>query len=46
VPERATCMETPYKGEEFTPVDPTESIVTILGAYATIENQFPSYYLL
>jgi Protein of unknown function DUF262 len=41
VPERASCMETIYKGEEFAPTDMSESVANVLARYTDIEDLFP-----
>ena len=41
IEERAACMETLYKGEEFADPDPPESIANILARYADLEELFP-----
>lgn len=41
IPERTSCMEALYKGEEFTDLDPPESIANILARYAELEDLFP-----
>jgi hypothetical protein len=41
VPERTSCMEALYKGEEFAGRDGSESIANILARFAEIEDLFP-----
>jgi hypothetical protein len=41
IPERTACMESLYKGEEFSNTDAPESIANILARYADIEDLFP-----
>lgn len=41
IPERTSCMEALYKGEEFVDPDPPESIANILARYAELEDLFP-----
>ena len=40
IPERTACIEALYKAEEYTDVDPSESIANILARYADIEDLF------
>jgi hypothetical protein len=41
IPERASCMEALYTGQEFSEADAPESVGNILARYADIEEQFP-----
>lgn len=41
IPERTSCMEALYAGDEFADADPPESVANILARYADIEQQFP-----
>src|SRR5437762_2040282 len=41
IPERTTCMDALYRGDEFSEPDPPESIANILARYADIEDLFP-----
>lgn len=41
IPERTACMESLYKGEEFSNTDAPESITNILARYSDIEDLFP-----
>jgi hypothetical protein len=41
IPERASCMEALYKGEEVTATDHSESVTNILARYQDIEDLFP-----
>ncbi len=40
IAERTACMETLYKGEEFTDADAPESVANILARYADLEELF------
>lgn len=40
IPERTTCMEALYRGEELADTDVPESIANILGRYSDIEELF------
>jgi hypothetical protein len=40
IPERSRCMDALYKGEDFVPSDPTESVANILARYGEIEDLF------
>jgi len=42
VPERTSCMEALYKGEEFVSQDAPESVANILARYAEITEEFPA----
>lgn len=41
IPERTTCMEALYTGQEFAGSDPPESVANILARYADIDDCFP-----
>jgi hypothetical protein len=41
VPERASCMEALYKGEELPDAGTSESVTNILARYADIDENFP-----
>lgn len=41
IPEHTACMEALYAGQDFSPVDPPESVVNILERYEDIKRLFP-----
>ncbi len=41
IPERTSCMEALYKGEEFADLDSPESVANIIARYAELEDLFP-----
>jgi hypothetical protein len=41
IPERASCMEALYRGEEFAASETSESVTNIVARYAEIEDLFP-----
>ncbi|MGB8265972.1 MAG: DUF262 domain-containing protein [Candidatus Velthaea sp.] len=41
IPERTSCMEALYKGEDYAPIDAPESVTNILSRYSDIEDVFP-----
>lgn len=43
VPERTTCLEALYKGDDFDATDQPESVRNIVDRYRDIEDLFPDY---